>query len=98
MKRVAFFLLACTPLLGFAEDPSSQFTPQKQPTKKVRAHFVGVRRPPEKKHKRPSTKIRNPWVTSITHPKNKEKTAKKLQEQENPPEEDLPFFFEESNL
>lgn len=68
---------------------------QKEPPKKIKPHFAGVRRPPEKKNKRPSTKIRNLWVTSVTHPKKKQKALKKMEEEESSISE-IPFFFEKT--
>ncbi len=78
--------VASTPAPDEKEKPAEE--------KRIKPHYIGVRRP-EPRAKRKSSKIKNQWFSSKTHPK----TAKKEAPHEEEPEitsaelaEDRPFY------
>lgn len=61
---------------------------------KNKPHFVGVRRPTEKSEdkKKSSSAIKNPWVKSKTHPKDKKDKPQPKASNEEEPVSDVPHF------
>jgi hypothetical protein len=82
-------------------DPSKQEAAQGSNEKRQKPHFVGVRRPqPKPSSKRKSSKIKNQWFSSKTHPKADKKKAAR-EEVEEPMEElpdDSPFYISQTKL
>ncbi|MBS0604603.1 MAG: hypothetical protein JSS60_06145 [Verrucomicrobia bacterium] len=94
-RRVAF------PSKNTAQAASSEQDAAKEPPKKLKAHFAGVRKPPEVKttsadtEKKPSRKKKNQWFSSKTQPKVEKKEAVKSEPAELP--DDRPYFKRTNN-
>jgi hypothetical protein len=106
MRRLFLLLFFCLASLGIAEEREEAELPvnplskpvEKPAAKKTKAHFVGVRRPTEKPVEKKRSSIKNQWVKSKTHPKDK-KEKQRNEEPEESAELDpmdnpnIPYFY-----
>lgn len=90
-----------TPTASDQKTPSKQERPGASPEEmKVKPHYAGVRRP-QPKPKKKSSKIKNEWFSSKTHPKtDKKKIAVEEDEDSSAVElpEDRPFYIRKTLL